>query len=309
MSSHSLPAGAASGRPTGKVTVPSLLESSRLGEPIVALTSYDYPTSVILDHAGVDVVLVGDSAASVVLGYETTLPVSLEEMLVCLRAVRRGLRRALLVADLPFGHGHDSGPSARDEALEASIAYMKAGAEAVKVEGGQDHACLVRRLTRASIPVMGHIGLMPQSIHAMGGYRVQGKTSASAEDLLDDALALEEAGAFSLVLEGVPAEVARRISERLEIPTIGIGAGPDCDGQILVLHDLLGLTVPPPGVGQGALEGRKPRFVREYADLRETILEAVRAYARDVRAGTFPSDAESYRMSEDQSSKIARQTS
>ncbi len=306
MSSHPSPAENSTQRPAGKVTVPSLIKAKQRNEKIVALTAYDYPTSVILDHAGVDVVLVGDSAANVVFGYETTLPVSLDEMMLCLKAVRRGLRRALLVADLPFGYGLNAESPASEEVLKAAISFMKNGAEAVKIEGGIQHADQVKALAQANIPVMGHIGLMPQSVHAMGGYRVQGKTSSSADELLEDALALEAAGAFSLVLEGIPEEVAERITEKLQIPTIGIGAGEKCDGQILVLHDLLGLTVPPPVLGQGALKGRKPRFVREYANVKETILGAVQEYAKDVRTGTFPSDKETYRMSEGESEKIAQ---
>ena len=305
MSSHPSTADASPQRPAGKITVPSLIKAKQKNEKIVALTAYDYPSSVILDHAGIDVVLVGDSAANVVFGYETTLPVSLEEMMFCLKAVRRGLRRALLVADLPFGFGLNSESPASEEVLRAAIAFMKAGAEAVKIEGGVQHAKQVQALVQANIPVMGHIGLMPQSVHAMGGYRVQGKTSSSADELLEDALALEAAGAFSLVLEGIPEEVAERITAKLQIPTIGIGAGDRCDGQILVLHDLLGLTVPPPIIGQGALNGRKPRFVREYTNLKETILKAIQQYVADVRSGSFPADNESYRMSEGESQKIA----
>jgi 3-methyl-2-oxobutanoate hydroxymethyltransferase len=272
----------------------------RQGERIAAVTAYDYPTATLVDEAGVDVVLVGDSMASVVLGHETTLPVTLEEMLTAVRSVRRGLRRALLVADLPFGYCH-GGRSSR--AVDASIRYLKAGAEAVKLEGGSRRRALVRELVDAEVPVMGHLGLTPQSIHGMGGYRVQGKTAEEARRLLDDAFALVEAGAFAIVLEGMPAEVAARITEEVSVPTIGIGAGSGCDGQILVLHDLLGLTVPPPPAG-GATGGRKPRFVREYLDLRSLIVEAVRAYAGDVKAGSFPAPAESYRLSEAETGEI-----
>jgi 3-methyl-2-oxobutanoate hydroxymethyltransferase len=262
-----------------KVTVPGLRTRKLGGEKITALTAYDYPSGLIADAAGMDVILVGDSLANTALGYENTLPVTLDEMLVALRAVRRAVARALLVVDLPFGTYH----AGEEPALAASIACLKAGAEAVKLEGGKRRAALVNRLVRSEIPVMGHIGLTPQSIHVMGGYKVQGKSPEGAEELIADALALEEAGAFSLVIEGVPAAVAAEITARLEIPTIGIGAGPHCDGQILVFADLLGL-----------LPGRKPKFARRYLDVHGLALEAVRAYRRDVLAGSFPAAAESY---------------
>ncbi|MBI4605657.1 MAG: 3-methyl-2-oxobutanoate hydroxymethyltransferase [Planctomycetes bacterium] len=262
-----------------KVTVPGLRARKLAGEKIAALTAYDHPSGLLADEAGMDVVLVGDSLANTVLGYDNTLPVTLEEMLVALRAVRRAVRRALLVADMPFG----SYQGGEEKALESAIAFVKAGAEAVKLEGGRKRADIVRRIVESEIPVMGHIGLTPQSIHAMGGYRIQGKTPEGAEDLLEDALALEKAGAFSVVIEGVPAGLAAEITARLEVPTIGIGAGPECDGQILVFTDLLGLT-----------PGPKPRFARQYTDLRAQALEAIRAYRRDIASGDFPSPAECY---------------
>jgi 3-methyl-2-oxobutanoate hydroxymethyltransferase len=282
-----------------KVTVPAI-RARKGGEKISALTAYDYPTGWLLDAAGIDVVLVGDSLASTVLGYPSTIPVELSEMLAAVRAVRRGVRRALLVGDMPFGSYHgDPG-----RAVEAAVAFLKAGAEAVKIEGGQKRASLVRRFVENEIPVMGHIGLTPQSVHAMGGYRVQGKTPAEAERLICDAEALERAGAFSIVLEGIPAEVSARITAQVRVPTIGIGAGPATDGQILVLNDLLGLTVPvpslpaAPGAPAEAGAGRvhKPRFVREYLDLRSLISAALERYVDDVRRGRFPSEKESYRM-------------
>ena len=283
------------------MTVPTFQSMKERGAPIVAVTAYDYPTAAIVDAAGVDMVLVGDTLASVVLGYETTLPVSLEEMMVCTRAVRRGLRRALLVADLPFGYCHqDSGESA----LEAAIQYMKAGAQAVKIEGDRSRSPVVRQMVDAGIPVMGHIGLRPQSVHTMGGYRVQGKTSESADELLEEARALERAGLFALVLEGIPAEVSATITRSLSIPTIGIGAGNDCDGQILVISDMLGLTVPPPPNGPETLVGRTPRFVREYLNLRSLMLDAVRSYTSDVRSRQFPDDSETYRLSEAESVRM-----
>jgi len=278
-----------------KVTVPAI-RARKGGEKITALTAYDYPTGSLVDGAGIDVVLVGDSLANTVLGYESTIPVLLEEMLAATRAVRRGVRRALLVGDMPFGSYH--GDPAR--AVEAAVAFLKTGAEAVKVEGGQKRSALVRRLIENEIPVMGHIGLTPQSVHAMGGYRVQGKTDDEADRLLEDAAALERAGIFALVVEGVPAEVAARITAQTAVPTIGIGAGPHCDGQILVLTDVLGLTIPPPGSpvrgsdGAAGGEYRKPRFVRQYLDLRALISGALVRYADDVRKGNFPEENETY---------------
>src|ERR1700687_1797594 len=271
----------------GKITVPELLQrKSRAtgsycnSQKITCLTAYDYPTARLLDEAGVDVILVGDSLAMVVLGYDSTLPGTLDQMLHHARAARRGTKRALLVADMPFGSYH----SDTAESLRNAVRFVKeAGVEAVKVEGGERRLELIARLTEAEIPVMGHIGLTPQSVNALGGYRVQGKTVDSAEQLLREAGAVEAAGAFAVVLEAVPRELAARITRELRIPTIGIGAGPDCDGQILVVHDLLGLTF-----------DQTPQFARQYANLGETIPKAVRGYCEDVRSGTFPSDRESY---------------
>jgi len=265
-----------------KITIPLILDRKLRGERIVCLTAYDYPIARLVDEAGVDVILVGDSLAQVVLGYDSTVPVTLEEMLHHLRAVRRAARRALLVVDLPYGTYHAS----ESDGLRAGIRALKDGAEAVKIEGGRKRATLIRRMIDAEIPVMGHIGLTPQSVHSLGGYRVQGKTLESASDLIADALAVEDAGAFALVLESIPRELAATITERLRIPTIGIGAGPDCDGQILVLHDLLGLALQP-----------SPKFVRRYADIGQTLHDAINRYRDDVRAGRFPSDAESYHWS------------
>ena len=272
---------------SGKITVPSILERKSGGSTlnslpvkITCLTAYDYPTARLLDEAGVDVLLVGDSLAMVVLGYESTLPVTLEEMLLCTRAVRRGTRRSLLVADMPYGSYHDD----PKEAVRNAIRFVKeAGAEAVKVEGGERRMEMIARLVDAEIPVMGHIGLTPQSVNAFGGFRVQGKTEQAGEQVLRDARAVEAAGAFSVVLESIPRELAARITAQLKIPTIGIGAGPDCDGQILVIHDLLGLSF-----------GHKPKFARRYADVGEIISRAAADYCRDVRQGSFPADEESY---------------
>jgi 3-methyl-2-oxobutanoate hydroxymethyltransferase len=267
----------------GKITVPELLQRKASGETskkIVCLTAYDYPTARLLDEAGVDVILVGDSLAMVVLGHDSTLPVTIDEMLHHARAVRRGTKHALVVADMPFGSYH----SDTAESLRNAVRFVKeAGAEAVKVEGGERRLELIARLTEAEIPVMGHVGLTPQSVNALGGYRVQGKTVDSAEQLLRDARAVEAAGAFAVVLEAVPRELAAQITRELRIPTIGIGAGPDCDGQILVVHDLLGLTF-----------DQTPKFARKYANAGEIISNAVREYAADVRTGNFPSDNESY---------------
>ena len=271
---------------SAKVTVPELLQRKSLAadspnkKKITCLTAYDYPTARLVDEAGVDVVLVGDSMAMVVLGYESTLPLTMEESLHHSKAVRRGVQRALVVADMPFGTYQGD----VNEALKNAVRFVKeAGAEAVKVEGGERRLEVIARLTEAEIPVMGHVGLTPQSVHAMGGYRVQGKTAGGAEQLLRDARAVEAAGAFAIVLEGIPRELAAEITRSVRIPTIGIGAGPDCDGQILVLHDLLGLTFQEP-----------PKFARRYANVGEVISQAVREYCADVHSGSFPSDAESY---------------
>ncbi len=270
----------------GKVTVPELLQrkTSAAGssdkKKIACLTAYDYPTARLVDEAGVDVVLVGDSLGMVVLGYVSTLPVTLEEALHHTKAVRRGVQHALLVGDMPYGTYHGE----IHEAIRNAMRFVKeAGAEAVKIEGGERRLELIARLTEAEIPVMGHVGLTPQSVNAMGGYRVQGKTPVAADQLMRDARSVEAAGAFAIVLEGIPREVAAEITRVVRIPTIGIGAGPDCDGQILVLHDMLGLTFQEP-----------PKFARRYANVGETISQAVREYCADVQTGSFPSDAESY---------------
>src|ERR1700680_4895640 len=271
----------------GKITVPDLMQRKTRAadshsnfQKITCLTAYDYPTARLLDEAGVDLILVGDSLGMVVLGHESTLPVTIDEMLHHTRAVRRGTRRALLVADMPYGSYHTD----LAESLHNAMRFVKeAGAEAVKVEGGERRLELISRLTEAEIPVMGHVGLTPQSVNALGGYRVQGKTPDTAGQLIRDARAVEAAGAFAVVLEAVPRELAAQITRDLHIPTIGIGAGPDCDGQILVVHDLLGLTF-----------NQTPKFARQYANLGETISKAVRGYCADVRSGAFPSDHESY---------------
>jgi 3-methyl-2-oxobutanoate hydroxymethyltransferase len=265
-----------------RITVHTLAEKKLKREPIVSLTAYDYPTARLADEAGVDLILVGDSLAQVVLGYDSTLPVTIDEMLHHTRAVRRAVRHALLVVDMPFGSYHTSD----DNAVENAVRFIKeSGAEAVKIEGGISRIPLIRRIIGAEIPVIGHIGLTPQSVHRMGGYKVQGKSLDAIDALLADAAALDAAGVSAVVLEGIPREVAARISEEVAMPTIGIGAGPDCDGQILVFHDLAGLTFNSPA-----------KFVRRYCSAGELIADAVRSYGDDVRSRAFPNDAESYHL-------------
>ena len=283
MSLTSFNAGGASpaSSPITKVTMPALAEMKRQSKPISALTAYDYATSRLVDEAGVDMVLVGDSLAQVVLGHENTLAVTVDEMLHHTRAVRRAVRRALVVADMPFGSYHSSVVA---EGVTNAVRFVKeAGAEAVKIEGPRVE--LVRALTASEIPVVGHLGLTPQSVHRMGGYRVQARASEEILRLRADASALAAAGAGAIVLEGVPREVGAQITRELSIPTIGIGAGPDCDGQILVFHDLINLTFSPAA-----------KFVRRYADAAALIRDAVERYREDVEHHTFPSDAESYHL-------------
>ena len=283
---------ASTGIPITKVTVPALAEMKRQGKPISALTAYDYSSSRLADEAGIDLLLVGDSLAMVVLGHDNTLAVTVDEMLHHTRAVRRAVRRALVVADMPFGSYHGT----VSEGLANAVRFIKeAGAEAVKIEGPRVE--LVRALTDAEIPVIGHLGLTPQSIHRMGGYRVQARTAESATRLKADAMALAEAGAGALVLEGVPREVAAEITAELPIPTIGIGAGPECDGQILVFHDLLNLTFAPAA-----------KFVRRYADAGALIRAAIEHYREDVEHRAFPSDEESYHLPEAARKTVAEQT-
>jgi len=265
-----------------KVTPLTLHDKKQQREPITCLTAYDYATARLVDEAGIDIVLVGDSLAQVVLGYDSTLPVTMDEMVHHTRAARRAVKRALLVADMPYGAYHAS----FEEAVHNATRFVKeGGAEAVKLEGGGKRAELVGRLLDAEIPVMAHIGLTPQSVNVMGGYKVQGKTLAAVEQLMRDAVALDRAGAFSIVLEGIPREVAAMISAEVSAPTIGIGAGPDCDGQVLVIHDLIGLTFMPPA-----------KFVRRYADVRGVISEAVQAYKADVLSRQYPAEQESYHL-------------
>jgi 3-methyl-2-oxobutanoate hydroxymethyltransferase len=271
---------AAAGGARRRVTVSSIRDREAPERPIAALTAYDYASARLADEAGMDIVLVGDSLAMVVLGYENTLPVTVDEMLHHMRAVARGAKRALLVADMPYMSYH----AGVEEAVRNAGRFVKeGGAQAVKIEGGRKRLPAVRAILDAEVPVMGHIGLTPQSLHCMGGYKVQGRMLPEAQALLDDARALEEAGVFSLVLEGMPRELARDITRAVSVPTIGIGAGPDCDGQILVFHDVLGLS------GKNS-----PKFARRYLEGFSAMKEALARYAGDVRAGKFPSDDESY---------------
>lgn len=266
-----------------KVTLSSLREKKRSGKPIAALTAYDYATARLVDEAGIDLILVGDSLAMVVMGYDNTLPVTVDEMLHHTRAVRRAVRRALVVADMPYGSYHVDAA----QGVANAVRFLKeAGAEAVKIEGGRNRVELVERLVDAEVPVMGHLGLTPQSVHKMGGYKVQGKSATAIDTLLEDALALERAGASLLTLEGLPREVAARITAEVEVPTIGIGAGPDTDGQILVMHDLVNLTFSAPA-----------KFVRRYGDAAALFREAFEAYRADVESRSFPDDSESYHLS------------
>lgn len=260
------------------VTVPWVAAAPQRGDTLVMVTAYDHPQGRTADAAGVDIVLVGDSLAMVVLGHPDTLSVTMDEMLHHTRAVRRGVKRALLVADMPYGSFH----LGAGQAVGNAIRFVKeAGAQAVKIEGGRPE--LVEALVAAEVPVMAHLGLTPQSVHRLGGFKVQGRDETARRKILEAAIALEEAGAFSLVLECVPGDLAAEITERLAIPTIGIGAGPACDGQVLVYHDLLGLE-----------ERIAPRFVRRYAELGRLSREAMERFAEDVRTGRFPTAEESY---------------
>ena len=270
------------GDPRQKITVASLREKKLLHEPITCLTAYDYPSARLVDEAAIDVVLVGDSLAMTILGYANTLSVTIDEMLHHTKAARRGVKHALLVADMPYGSYHVS----PDDAIRNAARFIKeAGAEAVKIEGGEKRAELIRRIIDAEIPVTGHIGLTPQSVNVMGGYKVQGKSLAAVEQLMRDAVALDSAGVACIFLEGIPREVAAMITAEVAAPTIGIGAGPDCDGQVLVYHDLLNLTFTPPA-----------KFVRRYGDAAELISQAARAFRADVLSRQYPSDEESYHL-------------
>jgi 3-methyl-2-oxobutanoate hydroxymethyltransferase len=278
------------GEPRRKITVSSLQEKKLRHEVISCLTAYDYASARLVDEAGIDLILVGDSLAMTVLGYDTTLPVTVDEMLHHTRAVRRAVKFALLVADMPYASYH---VSRRDAVANATRFLKEGGAEAVKIEGGEKRADLIAQVVDAEVPVIGHIGLTPQSVNLMGGYKVQGKTLGAAERLMKDAVALERAGVFALLLEGIPREVAAMITAEVRVPTIGIGAGPDCDGQILVYHDLLGMSPSPAA-----------KFVRQYADGRAMVLDAAAAFKADVESRRFPADTESYHLSKDAQSAL-----
>lgn len=263
-----------------KTTVLDIQRMKHDQKKIVMLTAYDFPFARMLDECGVDMLLVGDSVGNVIMGLENTLPVTMADMVHHVKAVSSARKQALVVADMPFLSYQIT---LEDAKRNAGMLIQEAGAEAVKLEGGENIEPIIRALTRIDIPVMGHIGLTPQSIHRMGGYKVQGKQEAQRQKLLADAAAVERAGAFAVVLEGMPSSLAREITQTLAIPTIGIGAGPYCDGQVLVIHDLLGLS------------GKfRPKFVKQYAQLEETVKQAVGAFIKDVREGAFPGDEHSF---------------
>jgi 3-methyl-2-oxobutanoate hydroxymethyltransferase len=278
--------------PVEKITIPSLQARKAVGPKIVCLTAYDFPTARVLDERGVDLILVGDSLGMVVLGYENTVPVTMDEMIHHTRAVTRAVRRALVVGDMPYFSFH-LGP---DETIRNASRFIKeAGASAVKIEGATAKRLkLVRAMVEAEIPVMGHVGLTPQSILSLGRYKVKGKIAAEARRIVEDAVRLEEAGAFAVVLESIPVEVSALVTRAVGIPTIGIGAGPACDGQVLVFHDVMGFST-----------GYMPKFVRRYADLNGVMGVAVGAYAADVRAGRFPDDATSYHLRPEVAAELA----
>jgi len=270
----------------GKLPLTELAELKRRDQKITMVTAYDFPSGRIADAAGVELVLVGDSAAMTVLGHDSTVPATMEELLILTRAVTRGAKRPLVIADMPFGSFQVSD----EAAVENAVRFVKeAGADAVKLEGGGPTLSRVQAIVGAGIPVMGHVGLTPQSATMLGGFKAQGRTAEKAERLYEDALALEAAGCFAVVLEAVPAPVAARVTAELEIPTIGIGAGGGCDGQVLVWHDLLGLY-----------EGRSPRFVKQYADLASEIERALGRYVDAVRSGAFPEEQHTYAMPDEE---------
>lgn len=275
------------------VTIPALQSKKEAGDKIVALTAYDYPTARILDEAGVDILLVGDSLGMTVLGYETTIPVTMEEMLHHTRPVARAARRALVVADMPYFSFHLSA----DETIRNASRFLKeAGAKGVKVEGASlKRLRIIQAMVEAEIPIMGHVGLTPQSIHRLGSYQVRGGKVEEARKIIAAAQSLERAGVFCVVLECIPLELAAVITKRLRIPTIGIGAGPHCDGQILVFHDLAGLS-----------NGYMPKFVKKYADLRSSVNEAVSKYREDVIRGHFPDDGHSYHLKPEAAEELLR---
>jgi 3-methyl-2-oxobutanoate hydroxymethyltransferase len=275
------------------VTLPLIAEMKRAGDPIVMVTAYDYPSAQMADEAGIDIVLVGDTAAMVVLGHDATTPVGMEEMLMMASAVRRGLERPLLIGDMPFGSYEGS----NEQAIENAQRFVKeAGCDAVKLERGGPSVDRARAIVRSGIPVMGHVGLTPQTATALGGFKAQGRTAEAAAKLAEEAHALQAVGCFSIVFEAIPAAVTEALMPRMEIPVIGIGAGPATDGQVLVLHDLLGVYA-----------GHKPRFVKRYANVREESLKGLRGYASDVRARRFPDEEQhTYTIPQEELEEFAR---
>jgi len=265
-----------------KVTTLTLRKFKKEGRKIVALTAYDFPTAKILDNCGIDMILVGDSLGMVVLGYQSTIPVTMEDMIHHTKAVSRAVNRAFVVADMPFMSYHISKEQAMTNAAKL---IAEGGAHAVKLEGGEEIASIVKAIVDAGIPVVGHLGLTPQSVHQLGGYKVQGKEKEKAKKIFNDAKILEQAGICALVLESIPMELAKDIAENISVPTIGIGAGPYCDGQILVTHDMLGIT-----------QGHRPKFVKQYADIEKIMIEGINAYIKEVQQGLFPDEEHSFTL-------------
>jgi len=268
-----------------RVTTAVLKEKKQKGEKITMLTAYDYATAMLLDQAGIDVALVGDSVGNVILGFENTLAVTMDDMVHHTKAVVRGVKNTMVVGDMPFLSYHISIP---ESVRNAGRLIQEGGAQAVKLEGGRERVDVIKAILDAEIPVMGHIGLTPQSVHQFGGFKVQGRDLETAKRLIEDAKALERAGVFSIVLEGVPAALAKIITEEVTIPTIGIGAGPHCDGQVLVINDMLGLT-----------QGHVPKFVKKFANLHPLMLEGIKAYIDEVKAGTFPAEEHCYSIDDE----------
>ncbi|MGE5543892.1 MAG: 3-methyl-2-oxobutanoate hydroxymethyltransferase [Bacillota bacterium] len=273
-----------------RITTAVLKEKKRKGEKITVLTAYDYSTATVLDEAGIDIALVGDSLGNVILGYENTLAVTMDDMVHHTKAVVRGVKNTMVVADMPFLSYHISIP---ESVRNAGRLIQEGGAQAVKLEGGRERVDTIKAILEAEIPVMGHIGLTPQSVNQFGGFKVQGRDLETARKLIEDAKALERAGVFSIVLEGIPAALAKRITEEVTVPTIGIGAGPDCDGQVLVVNDMLGL-----------FQGHVAKFVKKFADLHPLMVEAVKSYSEEVKAGTFPGPEHCYSINEEVIEKL-----
>ena len=273
-----------------KITPVDIQTMKREGKKITMLTAYDYPMALLEDRAGIEIILVGDSLGMTVLGYENTLPVTMDEMIHHTKAVTRGAKYALIIGDMPF---MSYNTSERDAILNAGRFMKEGGADAVKLEGGVSVKDVVKAIVRAGIPVMGHIGLTPQTISMLGGFKVQGKDAQAAQKIIDDALLLEDAGAFSILFEAVPAPIAKRITERLKVPTIGIGAGVHCDGQVLVVHDLLGL-----------FDRFLPKFAKRYVNLSDLMLQAFKSYREEVSQGIFPTDQHSFHIDEEELSKV-----